>query len=136
MSVDSYQDAILLTEKIKANLPITAHPSKAYLKLMKQQGTTLASNQPLVIDSVLYMGDEGGISCGILPNKKDGQVYIVSITHLDIDPTHPLASEIQTYQRQRTRKIMVQNSRGFIAEMQRLSAPSGSKKKKGGSFGK
>jgi hypothetical protein len=128
MSVDNYAEAIALTEKIEAHLPIIAYPSKPYLKLMKQQGERVSSNQELVIDSVMYTGDEGGICCAIQPQAADKQVYVVSITHLEVDPLHPLAPEIQQYQRQRTRTLMQQNSRGFMAEMRQLSEP---KKKQG-----
>ncbi|ARV60040.1 hypothetical protein BZZ01_16675 [Nostocales cyanobacterium HT-58-2] len=31
----------------------------------------------------------------------------ISITHLIIDSNHPLASEVQAYQRQRIRKLML-----------------------------
>ncbi|MGA7937392.1 MAG: hypothetical protein WCA35_27820 [Kovacikia sp.] len=131
MPVDNYAEAIALTEKIKANLPITAHPGKQYLKLMKKQGIRMADHQELIIDSAVYAGDEGGICCGMMPQEGDKQVQLVSITHLEIDPNHPLASEIQAYQRKRTRTLMVQNRRGFMAEMQRLSESKGSQKKKG-----
>lgn len=131
MPVDNYQVAIALTEKIKAQLPITAEPTQIYLQQMKKQGTHSAQGQKFAIDSVLYMGDEGGICCGLRPEATDKQVCIVSITHLVVDPDHPLAPEIQDYQRQRIRAIKLQNSRGFLAEMQRLSPPATSPKKKG-----
>jgi hypothetical protein len=131
MPIDNHKEAIALTKKIEANLPITAYPSKEYLKLMKKQGRQASGDQALTIDSVLYMSDEGGISCAIKPDEGDQQVYIVSITHLKIDPTHPLVAEIQEYQRQRTRKLMLENNRGFIAEMNRLSTQSTKQKKKG-----
>ena len=137
MPVDNYAEAIALTEKIKANLPITAHPGKQYLKLLKNRGDRVIKKQELIIDSVVYMGDEGGICCGIQPQEGDKEVQLVSITHLEVDPNHPLAAEIQAYQQKRTRTLMIQNSRGFMAEMQRLSNPSGRRKKKGDrGFGK
>lgn len=137
MPIDNHAEAIALTKKIEASLPMTAYPSKEYLKLMKKQGKQVSGDQALTIDSVLYMGEEGGISCAIKLSEDDKQVYIVSITHLNVDPNHPLASEIQQYQRQRTRNLMLENSRGFIAEMNRLSKRSTQQKKKGDrGFGK
>ena len=134
MPVDDYTAAIALTEKIKANLPITAHAGKEYRKLLKQQGNYGLMNQELVIDTAIYMGDEGGICCGIRLKTEEEHVQVVSITHLEIDPNHPLAAEIQSYQRKRIRTLMLQNSRGFMAEMQRLSEPKAKQRKKG--FGK
>jgi metal-responsive CopG/Arc/MetJ family transcriptional regulator len=131
MSVDNYQAAIALTEKIKAQLPIMAEPTKNYLQQMKKQGTRIAQGQKFAIDSVLYMGDDGGICCALRNEETDEQAYIVSITHLVVDPDHSLAPEIQDYQRQRIQAIKLQNSRGFLAEMQRLSPPAASPRKKG-----
>lgn len=135
MSVDNYAEAIALTRKIEAVLPITAYPGKEYLKLMRKQRTRMSDDQPLTIEKVMYMGDEGGICCGIKPDNDDSQVYVVSITHLRIDPAHPLAPEIQQYQRQRTRTILMQNSRSFMAEMNRLSKQPNQKKKGDRGFG-
>lgn len=130
MPVDDYAEALALTEKIEANLPITAHPGKQYLKLMKKRGESISSNQELVIDSVVYAGDEGGICCAIQPKEGDNQVQLVSITHLEVEPNHPLATEIQNYQRKRIRTLMLQNRRSIMAEIQGLSEPKGSQKKK------
>lgn len=131
MSVDNYAAAIALTEKIKECLPIAVRPSPELIKLLEKQGAKLPNHKILTIDSVVYLGDEGGISCGIKPEQDSKQVHIVSITHLIIDATHPLAPEIQAYQRQRVRALRLQNSRGFMAEMNRLSDASARKKKKG-----
>lgn len=51
--------------------------------------------------------DEGGIACDVTPpeHTKAREQVIVSITHLQVDPSHPLAREIRDYQRERTRKI-------------------------------
>lgn len=54
-----------------------------------------------------------------------------SITHLKIDPTHPLAAEVQAYQRQRIRKLMLQDSRGFTAELMTIEPRKSKKRSKG-----
>ncbi len=66
------------------------------------------------------------------PNTKER--YVVSITHLIIDPNHSLASEVQAYQRQRTRKLMLQNQAGFASEM--LAEKPAERRKRGWGFGK
>jgi hypothetical protein len=133
MSVDNYEMAIALTEKIKQNLPISAQPTKELVNNSKKQGATLQSQQTLIIDSVVYTGDEGGICCAIKLEGGSKSLLVASITHLVIDPTHPLAPEIQAYQQQRIRALKVQNSRSFMSEMGRLSASP--KRKKQGGFG-
>lgn len=135
MSVDDYEVAIALTEKIKKYLPITAQPTKGLSKLLRNQGADLANHQVMVVDDVFYMGDEAGISCGIESEESSDARHVVSITHLIIDPDHPLAAEIQSYQRQRIRALKLQNSRSFMAEMNRLSSSALDVKRKKGDRG-
>jgi len=117
MQIDNYEEGQALTEKIKANLPIQVFPTKQLVQSLRQQGKTIHSNQSYEIDSAFYSGDMGGITCALKSNSTDKEVYAVSITHLKIDPEHPLASEIETYQRKRTRLLAIQNSGGFAAEL-------------------
>jgi hypothetical protein len=117
MQIDDYEEGQALTEKIKANLPIKAFPTKHLVQSLRQQGKSMNLNQPYKIDSVFYSGDMGGISCALKGNPENTEAYVVSITHLKIDPDHPLAPEIEAYQRRRTRMLAIQNSRGFAAEL-------------------
>ena len=61
-------------------------------------------NDAVEIDSVLNLGDEGGIACAIgLWGGKT--VVVTSLTHLQIDRDHPLAARIHAYQLQRSQQI-------------------------------
>ncbi|MBW4634438.1 MAG: hypothetical protein KME30_21765 [Iphinoe sp. HA4291-MV1] len=137
MRIDEYDEAIALTEKLKETLPMTVRAGKQFLKVLKEQGEKIDPDREYTIDYVGYSGDEGGIMCTIAvdpnqPNNKER--HFVSITHLKIDPNHPLASEVQAYQRQRIRKLMLQNQGGFAAEVMILEP--GKKKNRGKGFGK
>ena len=102
--IDDYAQAMELLKKIKAQLPISARPTRAFMQAMRDNGMPIRSGQELLIESVLYLGDEGGIGCAIqLPEK--GTVTITSLTHILIEPDHPLAQEIHAYQAERTRKL-------------------------------
>ena len=136
MKIDERDEAIALTEKLKQTLPITVRAGKEFLKILKQQGEKTDPDRDYTIDYVGYSGDEGGIMCAIAvdPNQPDNkQRHFASITHLKIDPNHPLASEVQAYQRQRTHKLMLQNQGTFAAEVMILE--SGKKKNRGKGFG-
>lgn len=117
MHIDNYEEGEALTKKIKANLPMKVLPTKQLVQSLRQQGKFMKVNQPYEIDSVFYSGDMGGITCTLKGDAEDKEVYAVSITHLKIDPDHPLAPEIEAYQRRRTRMLAIQNSRGFAAEL-------------------
>ena len=88
--IDYYDEAMELVQKIEAQLPIIVHPGKVLIQSMREKGIKLTSDTELEIELVHYLGDEGGIGCGIkLPNKKE--VMVVSLTHLRVIPGEPLA---------------------------------------------
>ena len=63
------------------------------------------------VDSVLYLGDQGGIACAI---KFDGgkKIVVTSITHPRIARDHPLANRVQAYQTRRTGRLAAKTDRG------------------------
>ncbi len=42
-------------------------PFGAYVRALRERGVKIARNQELQIQDVLYLGDEGGISCNVKP---------------------------------------------------------------------
>lgn len=107
--IDDYAEAMELVEKMKAQLPIPARPTKAFIHAMRQNGVKVKSGQALQIDDVLYMGDEGGIGCAVLLSGKEKSVTVASLTHLRVKASHPLAEEIRAYQIERTQKLAQTN---------------------------
>lgn len=65
--IDNYSKAMALVEKMKTALPIPVRPSQQLVDLLRQRGVTLDVDTVLRIRSVLYTGDEGGISCDVTP---------------------------------------------------------------------
>lgn len=64
----------------------------------------------------------GGIVCATTgPNLKG--LYAFSITRLTIDPAHPLAAEVQAYQKRRIRGLKLPERARAIAELMDLSQP-------------
>lgn len=91
-----------LVERLKLNLPMTVTPNKVLITNMREREKNpikLKPKQKLRIDSALYIGSEGGIACSY---KLKDQVVISSITHLKLDPKHPLYKELRAYQLART----------------------------------
>lgn len=94
-----------LIEKMIKSLPIPVSPIQELAILMRDNGYKLAPNQKLMIKSVFYMGEEGGIVCDITPEGETKEVLVVSITHLNVYPSHPLAKEIINYQKKRIKSL-------------------------------
>ena len=70
-----------------------------------EQGLKVRSDRALSIGHVFDAGDLGGISCGMTPEPNAKEALVVSLSHLRIAPDHPLAREIQAYQRERIKSI-------------------------------
>jgi len=115
--IDDYAKAMELMHRMEAHLPIPARPTRALVRLMRDKGIKLGRDQELRIQDVFYFGDEGGISCNVTPSRDAKEVLIASLTHLRIDPQHPLAREIRAYQRERTRGIAQAGSSAGIRHL-------------------
>ena len=132
MQIDNYEQAIALTEKLKAALPCRVRPGKQLLQAIKDK--TISATTWLEVDSVMYSGDMGGIMVNLQPgNDPKGEVYSTSLTHVVVDPEHELAAEIQAYQKQRIRRLKLQDRGGFAAEL--ASRKKSRKRKSGKGFG-
>jgi hypothetical protein len=74
--------------------------------------------------------------CSLGGDPEDKEVYVCSLTHLRIDPSHPLAAEVQAYQKRRIRGLKHQDRRMFMEELTRLERSAKPKKKHNKRFGK
>ncbi|NER33708.1 MAG: hypothetical protein F6J93_06565 [Oscillatoria sp. SIO1A7] len=113
MKIDNYEQAVELMAKMEQCLPIPVTAGKPLLQTMRDRGNVTKAKQELLIDSMFYGGDEGGIICSLNSSEDDKENYVVSLTHLHIDPQHPLAEEIIAYQALRIKRLKAQNQVGF-----------------------
>ena len=108
--IDNEKEAYELIEALNEHLPMRAYATLPLVKAVRRQGADIQVNDAVKIDSVLYLGDEGGVACSIgLPGGKT--VVVTSITHLRIDSDHPLARRIQAYQLRRSQHLEGPKSR-------------------------
>ncbi len=116
MPIDNYQMAIALTERLKVAVPFRVRPGKQLLTAMKDE--PVSRQTWLEVDHVMYSGDEGGILVHLVPTEgKLQQEYVVSLTHVVIDPEHEWAVAVQEYQQQRTYQLALEHRAGFSAEL-------------------
>lgn len=135
MQIDNYEQAIALTNKLEARLPIKVRAGKPFLKTLRERGETVTPEQEFTVDFVKYSGDMGGIMCALASDSEQKERYVISITHLKIDPNHPLAQEVEAYQHHRNRMLMLQDRKGFATELL-ASKLAVKKKKRNQGFGK
>ena len=61
--IDDEQDVCELIKAMNQHLPIPAYATPQLVKAIRQEGAKINVNDPVTIDSVMYLGDNGGIGC-------------------------------------------------------------------------
>jgi hypothetical protein len=103
--IDDPTQVTALMQKMEAHLPIPAQATNALVRTLRASAVKISSKQRMQIEKVLYLGDEGGIGCGLkVPGQEDTAV-VVSLTHLRLPSAHPLAPDVRAYQIARTKKL-------------------------------
>jgi hypothetical protein len=109
--IDDEKEARDLIEALNGHLPMRAYATLPLVKAVRQDGANINVNDAVQIDSLLYLGDEGGIACAIeLTGGKT--VVITSITHLRMERDHPLANRVHAYQTRRAQRLGRKAHRG------------------------
>lgn len=106
--IDNYKKTMELIEKIKNHLPIPIVPTKDLFETISENKLEVPLEYNFHINSVVYLGDEGGIACELSFSKRTETVFITSLTHLRIHSAHPLSRDIKKYQKKRTMKLAKQ----------------------------
>ena len=73
------------------------------------------------VSELSYAGDEGGIVCHIVPSE-EREALVVSLTHIRVPRSMPLAPDIVDYQKHRVKKLKKQDGPRMLV---RLSARPG-----------
>lgn len=136
MQIDDLEAADIFAEKLQSSVPIKVTPAKEFLQTLREKGESATSKDKFIVDWVKYSGDVGGIMCAVVPREPDKQRFVVSITHLKIDPQHPLASEVQAYKRQRIRGLKLFELEYRAKLMAEMAETTPSKRKRASGFGK
>jgi hypothetical protein len=103
MPIDNFLEAQDLCERLKETLPFRVRAGFQLRNTMKENGIQVDAETWFVADSILYTGDMGGINCGLVAENENK--IISSITHVKIDPEHPLAAEVRDYQQRRIERL-------------------------------
>jgi len=110
-TIDDPVETRKLFLEMEASLPIAVRFAERSVKDLQQQLSSLeiTKDKVFTIEELLYSGDSGGILCTV-SSADNKEVTIISITHLKVDPSHPLADRIQQYQKKRTLALAIANS--------------------------
>jgi hypothetical protein len=135
-AISTIDDPVLARQlylEMESSLPIAVRITERGFQGLKEQGVSVADpDQVYEIQDLFYSSDMGGILCNLLTKAGDAAkddknvgAFVMSLTHLRIDSTHPLSTRIKEYQKKR-------NTRLAIANSGKSFKPANSKKKKRG----
>ena len=110
--IDNQEKAEFLVGALKEVLPISAQVTPQLARELSKDGVGGVIPSVCNVVEIFYMGDYGGIACGLGFGAQDeSKVHVVSITHLRFSRNTPFFREIDAYQRHRVKKIKKQQGR-------------------------
>jgi hypothetical protein len=109
--LDDEEEVTRLLHDMEEQLPIDVRPTRQLVEVLAQSKTACRPDEDLQIASVLYMGDVGGIACGLKWAGAGKDALVVSLTHLRVDERHSLAARIGAYQSKRSLRIALSDDR-------------------------
>ena len=112
--IDDPEKTDRLIAELKASLPVETRLSQVLIGTLIKQAPDIEIPNSCNVISIFYMGEEGGIMCGLDIGGSDTKnPYIVSMTHLNFNKRVPLFRQIDAYQRHRIKKLKQQNARNY-----------------------
>lgn len=93
-----------LLAALKEALPFEVNLTQPAAAAIAEQRGAAAVNPQQIVSDVSYAGDEGGIMCHLLPEEGHHAIFI-SLTHVRVPRSLPLASAIIDYQKHRSKKL-------------------------------
>ena len=103
--IDNERQTAALMKAMEENLPIPILPTKELQRTIRNNKISLPKGHSLQIEKVHYLGDAGGIACGLALPEGSEEALVTSVTHIRIHPKHCLAKEITKYQKRRVKKL-------------------------------
>jgi hypothetical protein len=102
--LDNPEKVEQLMTLLEACLPFEVELTPSLIQLLHSEHNALAGTSRHAVSEVYYHGDAGGIMCRIAP-PDGGPALFVSLTHLRVRPSSPLARPIAAYQKHRLKKL-------------------------------
>jgi hypothetical protein len=92
---------------LKAAVPFEVELMPALIEHLRVKNIATLNEIRRTVSDVSYAGDEGGIVCHIVPSDIR-EALVVSLTHVRMPRTMPLASAVIDYQKHRVKKLKKQ----------------------------
>ena len=109
MMLDQPEKTARLMKALEAALPFEVELTSSAIAYLRAQHIVEDVKPKQIVSKVFYTGDEGGIICHILGEATENAI-IISLTHLRIHRSHPVAKAVFEYQKHRVKKLKKQGS--------------------------
>jgi hypothetical protein len=96
-----------LMAALKKAVPFEVELMPALVKRFQAENIATLNEIRQTVSDVSYAGDDGGIVCHIVPLDQK-EALIISITHVRVPRTMPLAAAVVDYQKHRVKKLRKQ----------------------------
>ena len=102
--LDDPEQTERLLAALKAAVPFEARISPAALQQLRGRdgGSVWTARQ--TVRKVSCLGDRGGIACHLQPPQAH-EVAVISLTHIRVPPSLPVAAQVVRYQKHRLKKL-------------------------------
>lgn len=104
--LDNPEKTARLLAALKAAVPFEVELAPLVLKQLQADKFAAASRQ--IVSNLSYAGDEGGIMCHLSRPEETERALVVSLTHVLVPRSMPLAAEVAAYQKHRVKKLKKQ----------------------------
>ena len=98
-----------LMAAMKAALPFEVELNPSAIAYLRAQHVADTVKSKQVVSKISYAGDEGGILCHLEPEGMESAI-IISLTHVSMNRSQPLAAAVFDYQKHRVKKLKKQGA--------------------------
>jgi hypothetical protein len=105
--LDNPEKTARLLAALKSAVPFEVDLTPAVVKTLQEKNIANANQMCRIVSDLSYAGDEGGIVCHIVPPDKQEALFI-SLTHVRMPRTKPLAAAVAEYQKHRVKRLRKQ----------------------------
>ena len=91
--------------------PFEVELAPSLIEYLQAENVADADRMHHVVWDLSYAGDEGGIICHLSRSEETGRALVVSLTHVRVPRSMPLAAAVLDYQKHRVKKLKKQGRR-------------------------
>ena len=102
--LDAPEQTKRLLTALKAALPFEAQISPEALQQLQERNSATIWTARQTVRDVSYLGDMGGIVCHLQPPEAQ-EMAVISLTHVRVPPSLPVAAQLARYQKHRIKKL-------------------------------